>query len=152
MNTPQEALDWLIALGDEYLTSSDNRDEYDLKRLEEAVALISASMATPNEEQLTETIKQLMKLIEDGVGMFNSHYETFNIRLRIETDKSAQSRLAVALSECAGAISALGSILAHVMSEDADKPTKLTDIFTGLGLTYPKVLKTGKKLVLPPKI
>lgn len=150
MNTPEEAANYLISLADEYLVTpgvESTPDDY--LKVQQAASLLMEKVDEPGTEILQESLKELMKLIENGVGHYNSLYERFNVQLRLSTDPKDQSRLAVALSETAGAVAALGSILAHVLSDQASLPTKIEDIFTGQGLTYPKVLKQGKKIYLP---
>nr|DAK84406.1 MAG TPA: hypothetical protein [Caudoviricetes sp.] len=152
MSTPQEALEYLISLADEYLSHElVQSSQEDYERVQEAALLLKEKLNEPSDETLRESIQQLMKLIEDGVGLYSQHYETLNVRLRLSTEAKEKSRLAIALSETAGAVSALGAVIAHVLSDQGGVPTKLTDIFTGEGLSYPKVLNSGKKLYLPPK-
>ena len=149
MENAQEALEWLTALADEYLTSEANDNEMDIKRLEHAHQLLAAAVIQPEADALAAAIKELMLLIESGLGYYKSLYDSFSVKLRISNEPSEKPMLAVALSETAGATSVLGAILAHVLSDEAKKTTPIPEIFTGEGLTYPKIRNHGGRLHLP---
>lgn len=151
MNTPEEAANYLVAIADEYLTLSESAIEEDRLKVQEAAKLVMEKINEPSPDQLAETIKQLMKLIEDGAKHYNGLYDQISVALQLSTDDAERSRLAIALSECAGAISALGAVVGHVLSDEASSPTRLEDIFTGAGLSYPKALAATKPKLYIPK-
>lgn len=147
MKTKEEALDYLVSAVAEIIEVGDAEDAANLDR---AAQILRAPSVTVDAEMSAEAIKSLMQLIENGAAYHGALYEKLNVKLRLSTDPKERSGLAIALSEVAGATSALGSILGHVLGDDADRATSMDRIFSGKGLTYPKVLKqTGSTLILP---
>lgn len=151
MRTAEEALDWMISSVQEWITEAGNPGNEDTDRLNHAVELIRQELTTPREDELVDTIKSVMKLIEDGANYYAGLHERFGVRIRISADLKDQSMTAIAMSETAGAVSALGSLLGHLMSEEATKRHRINEIFTGKGLTYPKVNNRGQSTLILPK-
>lgn len=151
MKTAEEALDWMISALQEAIEEYSPDVEEATVDLNLAVELIRQELTTPREDELVDTIKSVMKLIEDGANYYAGLHERFGVRIRISADSKDQSMTAIAMSETAGAVSALGSLLGHLMSEEATKRHKINEIFTGKGLTYPKVNNSGRSTLILPK-
>ncbi|QRI45478.1 hypothetical protein [Gordonia phage Lizzo] len=144
--TAGEALDRLIQLAENGAT-----DDWHYKEIEGAVALISAEINTPAQEEMLESIQQLVKLLVNGSEYFHHIYQQLTIKLQLETDPTKQSQIAVGISETAGAAKALSWVVEHVMSDEAGQPASLEQIFTGEGLSYPAALKRGGSKLFIPK-
>lgn len=144
MKNAAEALDWLVASCQESIPTGDS-ESYEL--LNKAHGLLTESLASPREEELAEVVKAVMSLIEQGASYYAGVYENLSVRIRIVGNTQEKMANAVAIAETAGAASSLGALFAHLISEDSKTFHKVEDIFTGAGLTYPKVLGRGKQLV-----
>ncbi|QAY16638.1 hypothetical protein SEA_FELIXALEJANDRO_1 [Gordonia phage FelixAlejandro] len=152
--TAGEALDYLIETVQSYSAEYDDgsgQHEEELKTVSEASALISAEIDTPAQEEMRESIQQLIKLIVNGSEYFHHIYQQLTIKLQLETDPTRQSQIAVGVSETAGAAKALSWVVERVMSDEAGQPASLEQIFTGEGLSYPAALKRGGSKLFIPK-
>ncbi|QOP65329.1 hypothetical protein SEA_DIABLA_1 [Gordonia phage Diabla] len=143
--TAGEALDYLIEMSHDRPACADNDEE-----IKEAAALISAEINTPAQEDMIESIQQLMRLLANGSEYFADIFTKLRVKLSLETDPTQQSILAIGSSEAAGAANALRNVVDHILSEQAGESVSLEQIFTGEGMTYPAALKRGgNKLFLP---
>lgn len=143
--TAGDALNFLIAVAEQH--SYEGGDDPEVK---EAAALISAEINTPAQEDMIESIQQLMRLLANGSEYFADIFNKLRVKLSLETDPTQQSILAIGSSEAAGSANALRNVVDHIMSEQAGESVSLEQIFTGEGMTYPAALKRGgNKLFLP---
>lgn len=140
---PTEALEYVLAHA--YANDSDQTV------VDEAATIIEAALSVQSQEEMIESIQQLVKLIINGSEYFHHIYQQLTVKLQLETDPTKQSQIAVGVSETAGAAKALSWVVEHVMSDDAGKPASIEQIFTGEGLSYPAALKRGGSKLFIPK-
>lgn len=144
MQNANEALDWLVAACQESIPQGDS-ESYEL--LAKAHGLIQESMASAREEELAAGIKSMLSLLEMGATYYGELYESLSVRIRIISNRDDKMATAVAIAETAGAAAGLGSLLAHLISDDSKTFHRIEEIFTGKGLTYPRVLNRSKEIV-----
>ncbi|WVX87677.1 hypothetical protein SEA_PIERRETHREE_1 [Gordonia phage PierreThree] len=137
------------ALG--YVLAHAYANDSDQTIVDEAATIVEAALSVQSQQEMIESIQQLVKLLVNGSEYFHDIYQQLTIKLQLETDPTRQAGIAVGISETAGAAKALSWVVEHVMSDDAGKPASIEQIFTGEGLSYPAALKRGGSKLFIPK-
>ena len=114
-------------------------------------------MNTPNTEQdatldtdkLIATLQQLMEAIKQGALYHGELFNAFQIKYKLATKAPERRKLEIAMAETAGGAVALQAVFNLFVNPDTVKPETLQQVFSGKGLSYPKLMKQGKQIYIP---